>query len=102
MKNTVIFSAPQRWGKTTHAEALKSLFKCNDVVDDWAPGDAVQPGALHLTHLPVKRKQSYGSQGIICIEVGEGSPPLQETDCTPPAAFTPYMRPTADAPEPRP
>ena len=58
-KNTVIFSAPQGWGKTTSADALKLIFECDDVIDDWVLGDEIHIGALHLTHesISVKTKE---------------------------------------------
>lgn len=49
--NTVILSAPQGWGKSLKAPALMQEFGCTRVVDDWFKGDAIQPGALHLTHM---------------------------------------------------
>lgn len=54
-KNTILFSAPSGWGKTTHADELRQQYGCASVVDDWKPGDPVQPGAIHLTnHHPSK------------------------------------------------
>lgn len=45
---TVIFSAPQGWGKTRNAEALRREFACTAVVDEFDERHD-PPGALHLT-----------------------------------------------------
>ena len=47
---TVILTAPQGWGKTRNAEALRLEFGCTRVIDDWAYGTKPTPGALHLTN----------------------------------------------------
>lgn len=47
---TVIFSAPQGWGKTHHAIQLAQRFGCDGVIDEWKPGDAIVDGQLHLTN----------------------------------------------------
>ncbi len=49
-QETVIFHAPQGWGKTTQAETLKAKYGCNQIVDEWHSGLPVTRGALHLTH----------------------------------------------------
>jgi hypothetical protein len=49
---TIILTAPQGWGKTTNAEALRQEFGCNRVVDNWKPMDCTFEGALHLTNTP--------------------------------------------------
>lgn len=46
---TVIFSAPQGYGKTRQSEALRKEFGCDSVVEEWQRGDRMVPGALHLT-----------------------------------------------------
>lgn len=51
-KATVIFSAPQGWGKTRSKKQLQQEFGCYHVVDDWAPGHCTVLGALHLTNTP--------------------------------------------------
>lgn len=48
---TVIFSAPQGWGKTHHAIQLAQRLGCDGVVDEWKPGDAIVDGQLHLTNV---------------------------------------------------
>ena len=47
---TIILSAPQGWGKTTHADALQAHFGCIGVVDCWHAGLAIKAGHLHLTN----------------------------------------------------
>lgn len=47
--DAVIFSAPQGWGKTRHAQDLAIRYNCTSVIDEWSPGDPIKPGALHLT-----------------------------------------------------
>jgi len=49
-KQTVIFSAPQGWGKSADAKALLEKFGCSAVIDDWQPGAPIYLGMLHLTH----------------------------------------------------
>lgn len=48
---TVIFSAPQAWGKTRNATKLQAEFGCTSVVDDWCENVPVTKGALHLTNV---------------------------------------------------
>ena len=47
---TIILTAPQGWGKTRNAQALRQELGCAHVVDDWYHGRPLQIGALHLTH----------------------------------------------------
>lgn len=48
---TIIFTAPQGWGKTRNARALRKEFGCDCVIDDWCLGmHQLTPGALHLTN----------------------------------------------------
>ncbi len=47
---TIILTAPQGWGKTRKAQALRQELGCTSVVDDWYLGDPLKPGALHLTN----------------------------------------------------
>jgi len=51
---TVIIYAPQGTGKTKHAEALRKHFGCTKVIDGWPGEGAFEPGALHLTNMPVE------------------------------------------------
>lgn len=48
---TIILTAPQGWGKTRNAEALRTELGCSTVVDEWYPPMAITLGALHLTHV---------------------------------------------------
>lgn len=48
---TVIFSAPQRWGKTRHSKSLMHQYRCTSIVDDWHPVSGLTRGALHLTNI---------------------------------------------------
>lgn len=50
---SIIFTAPQGWGKTHHAGKLKAALGCRSVVDEWHPGQPVTDGALHLTNVPL-------------------------------------------------
>lgn len=47
---TVFVFAPQGSGKTANAEALREMFGCTSVVDDWS-GSVVPDGALVLSSL---------------------------------------------------
>lgn len=49
-KNTIVFSAPQGWGKSYRSEELCAEFRCTTVVDHWWPTQPLVDGALHLTH----------------------------------------------------
>lgn len=50
--STVVFSAPQGWGKTRNAQQLRREFGCSKVVDGWDPwSDPITRGALHLTNV---------------------------------------------------
>lgn len=51
---TVVFSAPQGWGKSMRAKELQAEFGCASVVDYWYPPAPFTKGALHLTHCPPK------------------------------------------------
>jgi len=59
--NTVIVVGPQGCGKTRNAQALVQRLGCRGIVDDWVPGVALVPGALHLTHEAVTAEQARGS-----------------------------------------
>lgn len=50
MNKTVIVHGPQACGKTRHAETLRRHFACREIIDNWLRGDAIVPGALHLTY----------------------------------------------------
>jgi hypothetical protein len=46
-----ILTAPQGWGKTRNAEALRIEHGCVSVVDEWHPPMPITSGALHLTNV---------------------------------------------------
>ena len=48
---TVFVFAPQGAGKTINAEALRVMFGCTSVVDDWSQGSFITDGALVLSSL---------------------------------------------------
>lgn len=53
MLKTIILTAPQGWGKTCNAEALRQEFGCTSVEDGWNPHSSpIIVGALHLTNAP--------------------------------------------------
>lgn len=60
MTTAIILSAPQGWGKTRQAEALKREFGCTSVVDDWHPRKHLTPGALHLTNMHPGDLEDWG------------------------------------------
>lgn len=47
----VVFSAPQGWGKTAHAQALMRQYGCTSVVDNWTPDIPLVNGAIHMTNI---------------------------------------------------
>lgn len=51
---TAILSLPQGMGKTTMAHQVARWLGCTAIVDEWNPGLAVLPGALHLTSYALK------------------------------------------------
>ena len=48
--NAVFFYGPQGSGKTQLAANVAQQHGCTGIVDEWWPGQAVHPGALHVTH----------------------------------------------------
>lgn len=48
--STVIFSAPQGWGKTRKARQLATEFGCKHWKDEWTCGEPMQANTLHLTN----------------------------------------------------
>lgn len=50
---TAILQLPQGMGKSTMAPKLAKWLGCTTVVDEWFPGQAITPGALHLTSMEV-------------------------------------------------
>jgi hypothetical protein len=52
---TVVVCAPQGAGKTKYAEALRAMFGCSSIVDDWDGESPLPAGALALTNsMPVQ------------------------------------------------
>lgn len=49
----IILSAPPGCGKSRNAEALRRMFGCSCVVDEWDGQSPVPANALVLTNLPV-------------------------------------------------
>lgn len=47
---TVIVYGPTGSGKTTAAAALRDVFGCASVLDDWSQDEQIEPGCLHLTN----------------------------------------------------
>lgn len=74
---TVIFSAPQGWGKSVRAKALLDEFGCSAVIEEWQPGDIVHPGMLHLTNAAPDQIAAR----LHCEVVSRGW--TQEGACTP-------------------
>lgn len=62
----VIVTGPQGCGKTLHASTLAAHLGCGHVVDGWAMGDGLVPGALHLTNEPLE---------TLAVEYGDGPAP---------------------------
>jgi hypothetical protein len=52
---TVYVSAPQGAGKSRHAETLRQLFGCTQIVDEWDGSSAVPAGSLVLTNIAPMR-----------------------------------------------
>jgi len=51
MNEPVIIHGPQGCGKSARAEALKSEFGAQRIVDEWRPGQHLAPGDLALTNV---------------------------------------------------
>jgi hypothetical protein len=47
---TVVLTAPQGFGKTTHASKLHGWFGTTEIIDDWYPPLPLKEGAIHLTN----------------------------------------------------
>lgn len=75
MKNTVIFSAPQGWGKTLRADELKKTYGCNAIVEEWSPGKQMTPGALHLTNEQITADHDTELTALGFMVVREGWEP---------------------------
>lgn len=50
MKSIIVFG-PQGCGKSVQSAQLMRHFGATSVVEDWCPGDGLQRGVLHLTHV---------------------------------------------------
>lgn len=48
---TVVFSAPEGWGKTRNAPQLAAEFGCKHWRDGWAPGVPLSTGCIHFTNV---------------------------------------------------
>ncbi len=70
MRKTVILSGPQGCGKSLAAAGLSADLGCTHVVDEWTPGQALQPGALHVTNSPVAVAESGGAVVVLFGSVG--------------------------------
>ena len=57
----VIVCGPQGCGKTRHAAALAAHFGVDRIIDEWMPGDRVEPDALHLSQVEVPGAVAYES-----------------------------------------
>lgn len=55
MSGTTIVYGPQGCGKTLAAQAMARAMGLTQVVDEWQPGQALQPGALHLTNVDLSK-----------------------------------------------
>ena len=69
--SSVVFTAPQGWGKTRDAKHLLKLFGLNRLVDDWTPGMPVQDRTLHLTNVPPEELERLQLQ---CRVIAKGWP----------------------------
>ncbi|MDZ7905697.1 MAG: hypothetical protein U5N55_07950 [Cypionkella sp.] len=54
MMNVIVYGE-KGCGKTFYAEKLRVFFGCDDIVDEWLPGDPLVLGHLHLTFEHVHR-----------------------------------------------
>lgn len=59
---TVFVFAPQGSGKSRHAEALRSMFGCTVIVDDWDGISEVPSGALVLSNIDPRSLDGGGDQ----------------------------------------
>lgn len=49
MNRTTVVYGPPASGKTRHAEQLRKLFGCSQIIDGWESCDGLTRDALHLT-----------------------------------------------------
>lgn len=61
---TVVIYASRGAGKTRFAEALKAMFGCTSIVDEWDGVTPVRGGALVLTNVPPNalRPDTWGAR----------------------------------------
>lgn len=52
-KSAIVIYGPPGCGKTIAAESLRRCYSCNEIVDNWAPGDnkEIPDNALVLTNI---------------------------------------------------
>lgn len=80
----VIVYGPQGCGKTRNAMALAVHFGVKRVIDEWMPGDRVEPGTLHLSQVEVfgavayeSLKAKLGLTGDLATGAGETKIPVE-------------------------
>lgn len=73
-KSTVVFSAPQGYGKSRLAEELRLEFGSRSVVDNWWPTQPLTEGAVHLTHARDRELASVARR-VTVIQRGWGHVP---------------------------
>lgn len=71
---TIIIHGPPGSGKSLLSEALRRLYGCEAIVEEWVPGCSLRPGALHLT-----------SQDLAAI------PSVTDSACTTAEVFSIYQ-----------
>lgn len=78
---SIVLVAPRAWGKTHNREKLKQHFGCQQVVDNWFPGERVAPGSLVLTdriprnnHLPAGARVVTGVSAEDALRAVGGVP----------------------------
>lgn len=67
---TVVFSAPQAWGKTRNATQLRNKFSCRYIVDGWDTTQPLKEGAIHLTNLHPDTLRDRMPACVVLVERG--------------------------------
>lgn len=61
LADAVIVHGPQGCGKTRHAGVLAKHFGVARIIDEWRPGDPIEPDTLHLSQMEVPGAVAYES-----------------------------------------
>lgn len=76
---SVIVCGPPGCGKTLHAVALRQLFGCRSIVDDWLPARGLADGALHLTQMFPADELPFEKPDLLCVSFDDAMAKLNDS-----------------------